>query len=70
MENVKVVLYWLSSVLILLSIIFNIYLSGIIYIDRIMISEQAKYIQYRDSTQLIILDKLITKPYATQKTSP
>jgi hypothetical protein len=70
MENVKVVLYWLSSVLILLSIIFNVYLSGIVYIDRIMISEQAKYIQYRDSIQLIILDKLIAKPYATQKTSP
>ena len=67
MEEIKIILKWITVLLTIASLTANVYLSGVVWMDRQMMAEQAEYIKYKDSTQLVIMDKLVQKYYGPQK---
>jgi predicted PurR-regulated permease PerM len=64
-EVLKVVLGWTFAVIGISSLALNLFLLGFVYMDREMMKEQGHYIVYRDSTQLVIMDKMVQKYYGS-----
>jgi hypothetical protein len=58
MESVKIMFSWLTTILICCSIALNFYFAGVIWVDRDIIKNNQDYLQYKDSIQLHLMDKI------------
>lgn len=62
----KAVFGWLFVILVAGSFMANIWFAGIIYANNDLIKDNGKYLRYRDSVQLELMDRLTDKNHTAR----
>lgn len=66
-ENIKIVCSWIGIILTFGSFALNFYFAGIIYTNNDIIKDTQNYLQYKDSVQLELMDRITDRNNTVRK---